>query len=331
MEKLEKIFELLEKSSATKLSAEEEKILFSLIESDEEAGHFAQVYNKLKNLMTNFHLDEELLASLIMYERNEDSENKLIPIIRDKIKNHLTACDVCRADYEILKAEYVDINNFVSKRFSIKSSSAITKTSTRIFSIFTTQPVFRYAFASALFIGIIYLGLFAVSAVSTPDYIIQLSKDQHEFYITRGRTSLLFQKGLDGIENKDWEQAIGYLKEDIAIHPDERSIFYSHYVLGLTYLNASGSDFLGLFKSFDKEKVHLAINSLNNSIENNKSGNFENINLDAHYYLGTAYLLLGDFNNAYSNLHGVINKRGKFFKEAQQLLDLIEGKTSEKN
>ena len=136
---------------------------------------------------------------------------------------------------------------------------------------------------------------------------------------------------MDAIENKKWDEAVKYLNEDILNHESEGSIFYSHYVLGLTYLKAAGSDIFGLFKSFDKEKVHLAINSLNKSIEKNKSGNFENVNLDAHYYLGTAYLLLDDITRAENHLQIVVKERGRFYKDAQQLLGSIPEKITEKN
>ena len=324
MEKLEKILSLLEKTSDTGLSAEEEITLKSMIESDAESGDFADLYNSLKkHLPVSLHLDEELLASYIMHENGELSENRIVPLLSDKIKNHIVNCPECSAIYDTLKKEYDDVNNYVSKRFSVKNS-AETKSLNRVFSLITTPPVFRYAFAAVLLIGIVYLGLYTVSTISTPEYVQQfLNDDGDEFYVTRGRTSLLFQKGLDAIENKKWDDAVKYLNEDIINHRSDGSIFYSHYILGLTYLKAADSDFLGLFKSFDKQKVRLAVFNLEKTLELNTSGNFKNINLDANYYLGKSYLLLDDFVEARTHLQFVVNEKGGLYKDAKELLNSI--------
>ena len=332
MEKLEKILELLEKSSDVGLTAEEEITLKTLTESDAESGDFAELYNSLKkHLPASFHPDEELLASYIMLENGEESENRILPLLSDKIKQHIVNCSECRAIYDTIKKEYDDVNEYVTKRFLNSDPDNILKPKANVFSLFKSYSGFRYAFAAVLLIGFVYLGLYTASTISTPEYVQQFSNDEDEFYVTRGRTSLLFQKGLDAIENKKWDEAVNYLNEDIMNHESEGSIFYSHYVLGLTYLKYSSSDFLGLFKSFDKEKVQLAINSLSKSIEKNKSGNYENVNLDAHYYLGTAYMLLDDFNSAEKHLQVVVNDRGRFYKDAQRLINSITDKTSEKN
>jgi tetratricopeptide (TPR) repeat protein len=159
--------------------------------------------------------------------------------------------------------------------------------------------------------------------LQTPEYIKNFNTNKEDFYITRGRTSMAFQKGLDAIENKNWDEAIKSLNEDIASNSGESSIFYSHYVLGLTYLRSADSDFLGLFKSFDEEKVKSAVYNLEKTIELNTSGNFYNINLDANYYLGRAYLLLEDYAEAKTHLQYVVNEKGGLYKDAEELLNSI--------
>jgi hypothetical protein len=88
-------------------------------------------------------------------------------------------------------------------------------------------------------------------------------------------------------------------------------------------LKAADSDFLGLFKSFDKQKVQLAVYNLEKTLELNTSGNFNNINLDVNYYLGKSYLLLDDFVEARTHLQFVVNEKGGLYKDAEELLNSI--------
>jgi len=181
----------------------------------------------------------------------------------------------------------------------------------------------KYAFVSVFAIFILYVGLYSLSSFTTPEYKKNLFAEQdNAFYKTRGRTSIEFQKALDALEHNDFSDAANYLMQDINDHNNESSIFYSYYILGLSYIKSAESNFLGMFNNFDNEKVSIAIKNLNESIEKNTSGNYENLNLDAHYYLGRCYLLLGDIENAKHHLSIVIDQKGKFYNEA---LSAIEG------
>ena len=58
---------------------------------------------------------------------------------------------------------------------------------------------------------------------------------------------------------KTTSSAIQYLNDDVNKNQNDESIFYTHFVLGITYVNKAESDFLGLFKSFNKEDVEKGI------------------------------------------------------------------------
>ena len=120
----------------------------------------------------------------------------------------------------------------------------------------------------------------------------------------------LFQQGLDAIDSKEYDSAIEFLSQDIIDHKSERSIFYSHYILGITYLKASEKDFIGLFRSYDKNNVNLAIANLKESIDKNNSGDYESLKLDSYYYLGRAYLLIDSTDAAAANFRKVIDGKG---------------------
>jgi len=170
-----------------------------------------------------------------------------------------------------------------------------------------------------------YLGLFSVSSLLTPYYEQNIFiQGEDEFYTTRGRTSVLFQQGLNSIENGNYEKAIKFFNEDILENKNDKSIFYSYYIIGITYLKAAESDFIGLFKSFDKQDVELAISNLRESIDKNDSGDYDNLKLDSYYYIGRAYLLIEDNDSARSSFKKVIDGKGRFAIDSKNLIGKME-------
>ena len=320
MEQYEKIIELIEKA---KLSPEEEKYLNDSIESDKDIKRLIEVYKNLKTgLADSIHFDLDTLSSYILYEKGNVPDDNIVPLISDKIKFHLDNCLKCREEYEMLEAEYSDAKEYLKNTFVDDN-----KVKHKLMPSFLSQNIskYRYAFTSVITLVFLYVGLFAVSSIITPDYKKNLFSDKNEdVYLTRGRTSISFQKGLDAIDKGNYSDAINYLKLDIEQHNNESSIFYSNFILGSTYLKAAESDFLGMFISFDEAKVRLAIENLKHSIELNTSGNYENLNLDANYYIGRAYLLLDDLISSKKYLEIVVNKKGRFYKEAETLLEVLE-------
>lgn len=316
MKKLEKILDILENSNPS----ETDKKFLDSNKSDEEVKKLVDVYNALKTvLIGSIHLDTDILGDYILYKRGDEKSVEYISLVSDKIETHLKTCDPCSKEYNILSAELDSINNYLDKRITGK------KEEQPVLFLFQKSIGFRYAVATVLVLLISYFGLRIVSDISTPYYKQQIfSAKEDDNYITRGRTSILFQKSLNALENKEYEDAIKLLTEDIEQNKNDKSIFYSYYVLGITYLKTSESDFLGAFKSFDSDKVHRAIESLESSIEKNNSGYFNNLKLDAHYYIARGYLMLDEVNTAENHLNIVVDKRGRFYKKAEELLNSLE-------
>jgi len=116
MEKFEKIFELLEKQN---LTAEEKLSLEQLAHSDEEIKSFINIYKKLNTSLTaSGHIPTDLLASFVLTEKGDESENKLLAILKGKIKSHLAECSNCKNEYNSLLIEYSEIEEHVSKSIS---------------------------------------------------------------------------------------------------------------------------------------------------------------------------------------------------------------------
>ena len=320
MEQYEKIIELIEKVN---LTPDEKKYLNDSIGSDKEIKRLVEVYRNLKSgLSESVHLDLDMISSYILFEKGDETDDKLIPVLANKIKAHLANCLKCREDYEMLETDYSDVNEYLSNTLVNQKSDEQASSQAFFLQRFAS---YKYAFVAAISVVILYIGAFSISSITTPDYKKDLfAEKSDDFYRTRGRTSLDFQKGLDALDKGDYSIAAEFLNNDIEQHGDESSIFYTHYILGITYLKSAESNFLGIFNNFDKEKVQLSIDNLQSSIEKNNSGMYENLNLDANYYIGRAYLLLDDFVNAKKYLEIVVNKKGSFYNEATSMIESME-------
>ncbi len=306
MDETEKILELLDKDT---LSGEEKEYLSKAL-NNPELRKIKETYLQLKNsLKRSGHIDEELMAEYVLYKNNLTKE-KVIVLLANKIEDHLRVCAECQELFKRLNSEYSSVDEFINKSITTKptGSEYIRK--------------FKYAFASIAAVAIIYLGLFVVSSVTTPDYKKSFL-DGNDFYTSRGRASEYFQRGLDAIDKKEYNDAVKYLKEDIAENADAGTLFYSYYVLGITYVNKGENDYLGLFESYNKEDVMKGIESFNKSIELNTSGNFDNLKLDAHYYIAKACLLIDDIPLAKEHLEIVIDGKGSYYKKAEELLKIL--------
>jgi tetratricopeptide (TPR) repeat protein len=322
MEKYEKIIELLDKEKLTK---DEQNYLSEFVNSDKDATRLEAVYKSIKTNMPKIaHIDSEMIGDFILYENGELSEDAMIPLLADKIKLHLKNCLECGEEYESLKEEFDDVTNHIEKNILKDDKSYRTKSLLPAFAA-NNFSSFKYVFTIFVVFAVAYLGLFTFSSISTPDYNKNIFSGKEDgFYVTRGRTSFTFQKGLDAVQKESYDDAIKYFELDIEEHAHQGSIFYTHFITGLTYLKSAESSFIGMFQSFDKEKVNKAVTNLNLSVEKNISGNYDNLNLDAHYYLGRSYLLLEDFEKAKDQLTIVIESKGKFYNEAAELISTLE-------
>jgi len=322
MEKIDKMLELLDKSS---LTDEERKFISDVQNEDSEARKLILVYKSLENsLEDKLHLDPALLADAVLIETGGEPADIVTGYIYPKIKEHIEVCETCRNEYDLLMSEYKDAEIHVAGSLNKPQEKINTKGG--IFS-FRNVPQVKYAFAAVFSLFIIYFGLYAFSSFITPAYKQNvINDDTQDMFITRGRTSVLFQKSLDAMNRNESGEAINYLEQDIKENSGDRSIFYSYYILGILQLENAQDGFIGLFKSYDTEKVKRAITSFEKSISLNNTGDYKNVELDAQYYLGRAYLLTDDFSSAEKHFKIVIENKGRYSAQAETLLKNAAGK-----
>ncbi len=315
MNELDKLLELLEKDS---LSSAESEALIRILDNHPEAKKIKDIYTRLvKAFNKDGHIDDELMGEYVLHLHNNSSD-KIVTLLSAKIEEHLRNCSKCEELFKLFNSEYTEVDQFVSESIKDKSEKNVLA----FFSdIKLTQKIssLRYIAGTIATLAIIYVGLMVSDSILTPIYKKSFFNG-NEFYVTRGRTTESFQKALTLIDSKDYENAVKYLKEDIDKNPNSESLFYAHYVLGLTYISKAETDFIGFFPSYDREDVIEGINNLKKSIELNKFEDFENIKLNAYYFLGKAYLLINETDSAKVNLSIVIEGRGGYYKQAEDLL-----------
>ena len=315
MNDFEKIIELLDKESIT---PEEKHFLNEMIGKDSGAKKISQAYLQLKNsLNRSEHIDEELMGEYILYKNNLSRE-RIIVLLSKMIEDHIRKCLPCENLFKELNSEYTEVDPFITQSFTeqVPSENPAQKKGFFLFHNFTAA---KYAFTSLSAVIVLYLGLFAVSSFTTPDYKKSLIDDK-DYYTTRGRTSELFQRGLDAIDSKNYNSAIKYLNDDISKNQNDESIFYTHFILGITYVEKAEVGFLGLFKSFNKEDVQRGIANFEQSIKLNNSGKFDNLKLDAQYFIGKSYLMIDETESAKSHLQIVVDGKGSYYKKAEELI-----------
>jgi len=313
----EKILELLDKKN---LSEEEKSLLKLLMENDPEAKKIYDTYTKLNLTLKQKHISFDDLGNYILFKNNIEPENKDIIKLIPEIENHLKSCEKCLNEFKTLNEEYSEMELLVSNELSggtlpIKEKIFLTKNQPE-----RSFPV--YAFASIILVGIIYITLFFVT--SPANYELASISDKTEYYITRGRATDDFQESINALEKNDFDNAIGLLQNDINKNPNDETIFYSHYILGLSYMEKAENSFLGLFKSFNKTDAQNGLENLKLCVEKNTSGKFPDITYNAYFYSAKASIMLGDIESAKEYLKIVIDEKGSKMSEARNILNELE-------
>jgi len=321
MNNFEKIIELLEKKSS---SAEDRNLLNSLIGNDPEAKKLYDTYLKFGSILKSKHISLEDLGDYVLYKNNIELENKDIISRLPEIELHLKNCEKCTEEFKTLNEEYSELDLFVVDKFSSEPSKKIKEVSSSyIKSRINRTPL--YAFASLILVGFVYLSLLLISSTTTSEnYQLASVSDKSEYYVTRGRATDEFQESLKALEENNFNKAIDFLQSDINKNPEDETIFYSHYILGLAHLEKAENSFIGLFRSFNKEDAEKGLRNLQLCIEKNTSGKFPDITYNAYFYSAKASLMLGDNKAAKKYLKIVVEEKGSKMLEAQSILNELE-------
>jgi tetratricopeptide (TPR) repeat protein len=317
MKNIEILLCLLEKK---KLTPEEQSQLSNILLEDEESKEYYDFYRKIERIVkSSSHIDAEELGEYILF-KNEIGEWKNLRCAAaaiPKIEEHLKTCPDCLNEFKKLNEEYSEVDNFL---LSGRIEDSFYR---KVFSRVLLKS--RYIFSSFAAAAVIYLILVIISDITTPSYYNYAElKDQSEFYITRGRVTDNFQESIKALEEDNYEQAIEFLKKDINENPNDETIFYSYYIIGLSCMKEAEKDYLGLFPSYNKSKANEALLNFQTAIEKNTSGKYPNITLNAFFYSAKVYLMLDNIPFAKEYFQKVILNKGSKMKEAREILRELE-------
>ena len=319
----DKIIELLEKKDLTDKDKQEIK---SLVGGDSELEKLVSTYQQLSEVVSHSsHLSEEEISEYILYKNGMNTDNKSIISRAPFIESHLRKCKDCSEIFKDLNEEYSDVERFLSETINGNKPEYSDKAITTSKALSKRYRTPRYAFASVIAIGLVYLVLYLISSFTTPTYYNDASlKAITDFSVNRGRATEDFQNSLKAMEKHDYNDAIEFLQKDIQQNSDDETIFYSYYIMGLTYLETAGQSVLGLFPHYNKERAAKGLEYLKESILKNNSGKFANIRLNAYFYVAKASLMLNDKKSAAEYLSKVINEKGSKMDDAKKLLGELE-------
>lgn len=315
MDNKEKIFQLLLK---TELTDSEKKELEEIISSNKEAKEYSELFDKMKKASGSINYDD--LANYVLFKNDFEIEDKSFHKKLPLIENHLRSSEDFSNEFKFLNSELNEINSFLSANYAQPEEK-------EALPILDGKNYFtaRYIFGSLLAVGFLYLFLFAVSYLATPQYYKYTSiDDESDFYVTRGRLTEEFQQSLKSLEDGDYKNAIKFLELDIRKNPNEETIFYNHYILGLAYLEDAEQSFIGLFPSFNNYKAQQSLIHFKTAVEKNISGKYENINLDSYFYAAKANLMLDNTEAARNYLQKVVDEKGSKMDEAEKILSELE-------
>jgi tetratricopeptide (TPR) repeat protein len=322
MKNLDKIIELIEKE---KFSENDVSILKQLLEDDVESRDFYKTYIKLgKAFRLSKHLSHDELGDYVLIKNGLEPGNKLnmekVPVF----EVHLKRCEQCSKLMQNFNADFSDLESFVAGQVSHQNK----ETEHQPLIAHSRIPKFnftRYAFAGISSFAVIILALIATSNFTTPKYYdLAAITDEPGMMISRGRTTDDFELSIKALEEKNFDSAIEFLKKDIEQNKNDETIFYSHYILGLTYLETSEKNIFGLFPTFNKSYAEYALDNFKKTVELNNSGKFNNVNLDAYFYSAKAELMMENTKSAKDFLEIVITEKGSRLSEASEIIKALK-------
>ena len=322
MKNFDKIIELLEKNNLTE---EENNSLNKLLKEDAEANQFYNSYKKLGSaFLTSRHLTIDELADYVLIKNGLEPEKKESTKDIPLFEAHIRRCEKCAKEMEFFNKEYSDVEDVVGVQFDASEEAKSKISGSNIIPV-PKFSLYRYALIGISVIAVLFFSLMVISNLSTSKYYkLGTIGDSSDILISRGRTTNDFELSLKALEEKNYRAAIDYLKNDIELNKNDETIFYSYYILGLTYLETAEGNLFGLFPKFDKSSAEAALQNFKKTINLNNSGKFQNVNLDAYFYAAKASIMLENSKAAKEYLNIVVKEKGSKMNEAGQILNELK-------
>ena len=238
------------------------------------------------------------------------------------IQKHLEECIDCRKKVEQYRLEYREIlHHFEQTELSKVANTKVDPDSSpsgnkgRIFTFYAIRIGAAAAILLLLWFSPFFRG-------NENPYSPLATIDQPAIsLVTRSNQPETTATGFNAFEKGSYQQAIPELEAYLQTNRGASNIFSPSFALGVSYLATAKSEVLGRFKKVNQVALDKAIDYLQSA-----TGSTDNIGyLEACYwYLGKAYLLKQDSDQAKAFFEEVVKINGNRHKEAKDLIIKIE-------
>ena len=303
---------------------------------------FQMIISSLKRSQVSHVTDDTLLLRYgihISAPKEPDYDGrKLTRSEVSKIRKHLAECSECMQKVDQFCQEYQEIDDYLEKTdfptlslapkssWSLVSENAIhflkSVTFTAKSKIFVPIPKFYPIAAGAMAVILLMILVGPFFRGSGNPYLELASLEQEEIsLVTRSSISLPLNEEFSAFHERDYKKAIQNLERFITNNSTDPSIFYAHYLLGISYLIEAKSGLLGRFQKYDTELVDKGIENLQMA-----ETLIVNIGIkeECYWYIGKAYLMKSGGENAKAVFEKVLNMRGRRYQEAKQTIKEID-------
>ena len=303
---------------------------------------FQMIISSLKRSQASHVMDDTLLLRYsiqISAPKEPDYDGrKLTRSEVSKIRKHLAECSECMQKVDQYCQEYQGIEGYLEKTefstlslgpqssWSLVSEKTIhflkSVTSTAKSRIFVPIPKFYPIAAGAMAVILLIILVGPFFRGSGKPYLELASLDQEKIsLLTRSSMSLSLSAGFSAFRERDYKKAIQNLELFIKNNSTDPSIFYVHYLLGISYLLEAKSDLFGYFEKVDTKLVDKGIQNLQRA--ETLTTNI-GIKEACYWYLGKAYLMKSDGEKAKEVFEKVLNMQGRRYQEAKQTIREID-------
>ncbi len=137
----------------------------------------------------------------------------------------------------------------------------------------------------------------------------------------RGPVTDDFESARRRFRSGDHDEAIRILERHIRAFPGKVSGEYARFLAGSFCLATARRDILGVYKTFDKQKVIRGMGYLSDVVRTSSN---QRINGEAHILLGKGFLMLDDPDGALRELELLSARDGALSSDARELMSKIK-------
>jgi len=303
---------------------------------------FQMIIYSLKRSQVSHVIDDTLLLHFSIHisapKEPDYDGRKLTRSEISKIRKHLAECSECMQKVDQYCQEYKEIDDYLEKSefptpslaakfsWSLVSEKVIhflkSVTLTVKSKIFVPIPKFYPISVGAMAIILLMILVGPFFRGSGNPYLELASLDREKISLVTRSTGLLpLSDGFSAFHERDFKKAIQNLERFITNNSTDPSIFYAHYLLGISYLLQAKSGLLGRFQKYDTKLVDQGIQNLQMA-----ETLIVNIGIkeECYWYIGKAHLMKSDGENAKQVFEKVLNMQGRRYKEAKQTIREID-------